>query len=551
MKIQTLAIDAFLLFCLVAAKPITSTKSDKEEGGDFIAYASNQNRRLNSNYSNVRGSADNSMETKEKKASFNAVSLKENDHENGKRISKGRIPTSQNLRKAKVERFLEPEGTEDGEMVHYESEEDLMDDPPLFEGDIIPTYNQILADYGEEVVKALQEAGILPNDTHDENRHLGTVGQYRWTTRDNGVTKIPYSFSSSFSDQERSSIGAWLDDLATASGVLKFIPRVNESSYVNIVDGSSCSSSIGQRGGVQTLTLARGCRSRGVVQHEFLHALGFYHEQSRPDRDSFVTINFSNIQADKEHNFQKRFNIDSLESQYDYSSVMHYGKADFSRNGQNTIDAPQAIGQRNGASNADIIQVRLVYQCNTGPRSLSSYNANLCTNDCPCWENAQGCNGNSNACQGDLVCSNNVCTSGSRPTGGSLIELRSEEFPTKCFDLSSANTANGNVIHLWECNGTPAQHWLIDSEGYIRSALDLNKCVDPRGPSTELGTQIQIWDCVDNYQYQQWSYQSDGTIRPVLDNEKCIDIKNADFQGIHLWECNGSNDKKWRSVTVS
>eukprot|EP00957_Ditylum_brightwellii_P159692 12154843-Ditylum_brightwellii.AAC.1 len=81
---------------------------------------------------------------------------------------------------------------------------------------------------------------------------------------------------------------------------------------------------------------------------------------------------------------------------------MHYGKADFSRNGQNTIDAPQAIGQRNGASNADITQVRLVYQCNTGPRSLSSYNANLCTNDCPCWENAQGCNGNSNACQGDL-----------------------------------------------------------------------------------------------------------------------------------------------------
>ena len=59
--------------------------------------------------------------------------------------------------------------------------------------------------------------------------------------------------------------------------------------------------------------------------HEFIHAIGFHHEQNRYDRDDYVKIEWQNIINELEYNFEK-VNKDWLtgDTEYDGKSIMHY-----------------------------------------------------------------------------------------------------------------------------------------------------------------------------------------------------------------------------------
>ncbi len=132
--------------------------------------------------------------------------------------------------------------------------------------------------------------------------------------------------------------------------------------------GDGCSSFVGRLGGPQDINVTSGC-GLGAVVHEMLHASGFFHEQSRGDRDAFITIAFDEISSGFEDNFEKRDSRGQDIGPYDFGSLMHYSSRAFSRSGRPTIVAKVSgvtFGQREALSTLDRAAIDHLYGASAG-----------------------------------------------------------------------------------------------------------------------------------------------------------------------------------------
>jgi chitinase len=76
----------------------------------------------------------------------------------------------------------------------------------------------------------------------------------------------------------------------------------------------------------------------------------------------------------------------------------------------------------------------------------------------------------------------------------------------KCMDVTSAGTANGTKVQLYDCNGTGSQVWRQGSGSTLVNPQS-GRCLDATGPSSANGTRLQIWDCFGGSN-QQWTLPS-------------------------------------------
>ncbi|CAL8243620.1 unnamed protein product [Lota lota] len=188
-----------------------------------------------------------------------------------------------------------------------------------------------------------------------------------WKKSPNGLVMIPYIVSSDYSSSYKSSIENAMQSFHQKT-CIRFVPRQNQNDYISVENGNGCYSALGRTGGKQVVSFKmQGCMYFGIMQHELNHALGFQHEQTRSDRDQYVTINWANIEPSMAYNFQ-RSNTNNLNTPYDYSSIMHYGRTAFSiQNGKDSITPiPNnlvQIGQRTGMSTTDILRINRLYSC--------------------------------------------------------------------------------------------------------------------------------------------------------------------------------------------
>ena len=221
--------------------------------------------------------------------------------------------------------------------------------------------------------KAVFQGDILLDHVQELPQH-GPVGnslgvayaQYLWP-KVGSVYQVPYIIDPSSGDVTNLNT-AIAQFNSNFQGVIRFVARTTETDFVNFsFDPNNlsgvCEAYEGRVGGEQTVGGSGAC-TVATILHEMGHTVGVWHEQTRPDRNTYVNVNYNAVIKASRSNFDQMLDNDQMLTLYDYASVMEYPAFSFTRNGLpaiETIPAGIPLSNPNGYSAADIDGIDRLY----------------------------------------------------------------------------------------------------------------------------------------------------------------------------------------------
>lgn len=226
----------------------------------------------------------------------------------------------------------------------------------------------------------------LTNMPLNKSKLISTRNFGVYPTSYNLWAMVRFTYDSNLTSMQKACIKAALLDLQSKTNV-RFYNSTGQSQhdnvynidypYVNFIykEGDTSESKIGRVGGRQDIELAdfafeyalyRG--DYGIIEHEICHALGMMHEQQRPDRDDYVTINWNNLTSKGRSNFSKVTTNYMYRGSYDYNSLMGYSSKTSSKSMVNDTSVSMytkkdgsLISQGNTVSDQDRMWINYLY----------------------------------------------------------------------------------------------------------------------------------------------------------------------------------------------